>query len=149
MHVLQDPAQQAATDSECVSGSSPSQVQRPASLAHQGFANVAQKHLAALVGQILVAEGAEDVSLWQPVITRLAIDAAHAVLPSALAAFGVSDPRFYIKVKGPIPISAMFNASNICSTRFRYFCSPTVQVPTRFHVMPASPKSFAACLTFL
>lgn len=36
--------------------------------------------------------------MWQPIITSLALEAAHAVLPSALAAFGVSDPRFYIKV---------------------------------------------------
>ena len=65
---------------------------------HQNFADVAQQHLAAVVRQILVAEGAEDVTVWQPIITKLALEAAHAVLPSALAAFGVSDPRFYIKV---------------------------------------------------
>ena len=59
---------------------------------------MAQQHLVAVVGQILKAEGAEDASVWQPIITSLALEAAHAVLPSALAAFGVSDPRFYIKV---------------------------------------------------
>ena len=59
---------------------------------------MAQQHLAAVVGQILRAEGAEDPAVWQPIITRLALEAAYAVLPSALAAFGVSDPRFYIKV---------------------------------------------------
>lgn len=90
--------QQASAETEGASGSSPSQAQRTRSRTHQGFADVAQQHLAAVVGQILVAEGAEDVSVWQPIITRLAMDAAHAVLPSALAAFGVSDPRFYIKV---------------------------------------------------
>ena len=90
--------QQASADSESASGWSPNQVQRPRPAVEQGFADVAQKHLAAVVGQILLAEGAQDVSLWQPIITRLALDAAQAVLPSALAAFGVSDPRFYIKV---------------------------------------------------
>ena len=79
-------------------GSNPTQAQRPSPTAQQGFADVAHKHLAAVVGQILLAEGCKDVSLWQPIITRLALDAAHAFLPSALAAFGVSDPRFYIKV---------------------------------------------------
>jgi len=82
-------------------GSSPTQAQQPRPTAQQGFADVAQKHLAAVVGQVLLAEGCKDVSLWQPIITRLALDAAHAVLPSALAAFGVSDPRFYIKVSEP------------------------------------------------
>lgn len=90
--------QQALSDMEGAFGSNPTQGQRPSSTEQQGFADVAQKHLAAVVGQILLAEGAKDVSLWQPIITRLALEAAHAVLPSALAAFGVSDPRFYIKV---------------------------------------------------
>ena len=72
---------------------------RSKSVVHQGFVDVAQQHLAAVVGQILVAEGAEDIETWQPLITKLALDAAHAVLPSAMAAFGVSDPRFYIKVQ--------------------------------------------------
>ncbi len=90
--------QQVSSDTEGVVGSSPTQAQRPSPTAQQGFADVAQNHLAAVVGQILLAEGCTDVSLWQPIITRLALDAAHAVLPSALAAFGVSDPRFYIKV---------------------------------------------------
>ncbi|DBA97431.1 hypothetical protein WJX77_010396 [Trebouxia sp. C0004] len=91
--------QQISSDMEGTVGSSPTQAQRPSPTAQQGFANVAKKHLAAVVGQVLLAEGCKDVSLWQPIITRLALDAAHAVLPSALAAFGVSDPRFYIKVK--------------------------------------------------
>lgn len=145
MHVLQDPAQQAATDNECVSGSSPSQVQRPASLAHQGFANVAQKHLAALVGQILVAEGAEDVSLWQPVITRLAMDAAHAVLPSALAAFGVSDPRFYIKVKTPIPISAHVQCIHLLHT-FQIFLLAHCSSANLLLCYAFQPKKFCGLL---
>ncbi|KAA6428100.1 MAG: hypothetical protein FRX49_02761, partial [Trebouxia sp. A1-2] len=91
--------QQVSSDVEGAFGSSPTQAQRRSPIVQQGFADVAQTHLAAVVGQILLAEGCKDVSLWQPIITRLALDAAHAVLPSALAAFGVSDPRFYIKVK--------------------------------------------------
>lgn len=90
--------QQVSSDVEGAFGSSPTQAQRRSPIVQQGFADVAQTHLAAVVGQILLAEGCKDVSLWQPIITRLALDAAHAVLPSALAAFGVSDPRFYIKV---------------------------------------------------
>ena len=64
----------------------------------QGFAKVSQQHLAAIVGQLLAGEGINDVAVWQPIITRLATEAAAAVLPSALAAFGVADPRFFIKV---------------------------------------------------
>lgn len=90
--------QQVSADNDGAAGWSPTQVRSPRPAVEQGFADVAQKHLAAVVGQILLAEGAQDVSLWQPIITRLALDAAQAVLPSALAAFGVSDPRFYIKV---------------------------------------------------
>ena len=48
--------------------------------------------------QLLIAEGVADVPVWQPIVTKLATEAAAFVLPSALAAFGVADPRFFIKV---------------------------------------------------
>ena len=97
MHGLQDHDQRTSPQHQSTSASSPRHSPRRPPL-HQGFAEVAQHHLAAVVGQILRAEGAGDPALWQPIITRLALEAAYAVLPSALAAFGVSDPRFYIKV---------------------------------------------------
>lgn len=89
---------QPGVEAQSPSVASPSQGQGPRAAAHQHFADVAQQHLAAVVGQLLEAEGAEDAAVWQPIITRLALDAANAVTPSALAAFGVSDPRFYIRV---------------------------------------------------
>ncbi|KAK9819645.1 hypothetical protein WJX72_000689 [[Myrmecia] bisecta] len=60
---------------------------------------VAQRHLAAVVVQLLVAEGVHNVTSWGPAITRLACEAAAAISPPAVAAYGVNDPRFYIKVK--------------------------------------------------
>ena len=64
----------------------------------QAFAQVSQQHLAAVVEQLLIAEGCADVPIWQPIVTKLATEAAASVQPSALAAFGVADPRFFIKV---------------------------------------------------
>ena len=102
MHGLQNHDQRASPQHhQSASASSPRHTPRPRSPLHQGFAEVAQQHLAAVVGQILRAEGAEDPEVWQPIVTRLALETAYAVLPSALAAFGVSDPRFYIKVCKP------------------------------------------------
>ena len=104
MHGLQSLAlHRASPESEGPSGSSPAQSPRPSPTPDQGFTDVAQHHLAAVVGQTLKAEGAADIAMWQPIITQLALDAAYAVLPSALAAFGVSDPRFYIKVCNLLP----------------------------------------------
>ena len=59
---------------------------------------VADQHLAALAAQLLKAEHVEEVAVWCPIITFLAMEAAAAVSPTAMAAFGVRDPRFYIKV---------------------------------------------------
>lgn len=101
MHGLQSHEHRASPQHQSTSASSPRYSPRPKPPLQQGFAEVAQQHLAAVVGQILRAEGAEDPSVWQPIITRLALEATYAVLPSALAAFGVSDPRFYIKVCKP------------------------------------------------
>lgn len=98
MHGLQNHEHKGSPQHHNAPASSPGQASTPRPPSQQGFADVAQQHLAAVVGQILKAEGAEDASVWQPIITRLALEAAYAVLPSALAAFGVSDPRFYIKV---------------------------------------------------
>ena len=64
----------------------------------QAFAQVSQQHLSAVVEQLLSAEGIADVSVWQPIVTKLATEAAASVQPAALAAFGVADPRFFIKV---------------------------------------------------
>ena len=58
---------------------------------------VADQHLAALAAQLLKAEHVDDLGSWCPVITCLAMEAAAAVSPTAMAAFGVRDPRFYIK----------------------------------------------------
>ena len=63
---------------------------------------VADQHLAALTAQLLKAEHVEDVGAWCPVITFLAMEAAAAVSPTAMAAFGVRDPRFYIKASSPL-----------------------------------------------
>lgn len=38
------------------------------------------------------------VSKWQDAITSLAQEAAKALSPPALAAYGMNDPRFYVKV---------------------------------------------------
>lgn len=114
MHLLQSPAaHKASPEREGPSGSSPAQSPRPSPSQDQGFTDVAQQHLAAVVGQTLKAEGAEDIAVWQPIITRLALDAAYVVLPSALAAFGVSDPRFYIKVCTPAPQTWLFLSSGV------------------------------------
>lgn len=63
---------------------------------------VADQHVAALTAQLLKAEHVDDVSTWCPVITCLAMEAASALSPTAMSAFGVRDPRFYIKVLRPI-----------------------------------------------
>ena len=105
MHGLQSHDHRASAQYQSASASSPRHSPSSRPPLHQGFAEVAQQHLAAVVGQILRAEGAEDPALWQPIIIRLALEAAYAVLPSALAAFGVSDPRFYIKVCKPFQFS--------------------------------------------
>eukprot|EP00891_Asterochloris_glomerata_P002005 jgi/Astpho2/2005/Aster-x0091 len=65
----------------------------------EAFAAVANKHLAAVVAQLLAAEGIQDVATWCPLITQMGQQAAQALSPSAMAAHGVSDPRHYIKVK--------------------------------------------------
>lgn len=62
---------------------------------------VAEQHLAALAAQLLRAEHVDDVGAWCPVLTFLALEAASAVSPTAMAAFGVRDPRFYIKAGHP------------------------------------------------
>ena len=64
----------------------------------EAFAAVANKHLAAVVAQLLAAEGIQDVATWCPLITQMGQQAAQALSPSAMAAHGVSDPRHYIKV---------------------------------------------------
>ena len=129
VHGLQNHDHRASPQQQNTSVSSPRHSPRPRSPLHQGFAEVAQQHLAAVVGQILRAEGAEDPSVWQPIITRLALEAAYAVLPSALAAFGVSDPRFYIKVCKP------FRSSLI--------------MLIIFHWLPGCPVCSAICSIFL
>lgn len=73
----------------------------------QAFAQVSQQHLSAVVQQLLDAEGIADTLLWQPVVTHLAREAAEYVQPSALAAFGVADPRYYIKVRPYEPIPSL------------------------------------------
>lgn len=35
---------------------------------------------------------------WEDAVVSLAREAADALSPSAIAAFGVNDPRFYVKV---------------------------------------------------
>lgn len=76
----------------------------------QAFAKVSQQHLSAVVQQLLHAEGIADVSLWQPIVTKLATEAADAVQPSALAAFGVADPRYFIKVSGSVSTYSLFKS---------------------------------------
>jgi hypothetical protein len=61
------------------------------------FAAVAGRHLEALVAQLLEAEGL-DVAAWAPVLCQLAQQAAEALSPTATAAHGKLDPRYYIKV---------------------------------------------------
>ncbi|KAK9796713.1 hypothetical protein WJX73_010097 [Symbiochloris irregularis] len=79
---------------------------------------VADQHLASLAAQLLKAEHVEDVGAWCPVITFLALEAASAVSPTAMAAFGVRDPRFYIKVKkvpdGGTPEQSCFIQGLVC-----------------------------------
>ncbi len=62
------------------------------------FQNVSEQHLAAIAAQLLLAEGIQDVGSWLPIICCLALEAAQSVLPSAMVANGIIDPRFYIKV---------------------------------------------------
>lgn len=62
------------------------------------FGEVASRHLAAVVGQLLAADGVADVAGWVPLVTLLACEAAASLSPAALVACGVSDPRFYVKV---------------------------------------------------
>ena len=113
MHGLQNHEHKGSPQQQSAVASSPGLSPTPGLPSQQGFADVAQQHLAAVVGQILKAEGAEDASVWQPIITRLALEAAYAVLPSALAAFGVSDPRFYIKV---CKLSVSWLCTSSCSS---------------------------------
>ena len=42
--------------------------------------------------------GVQLAAKWEDAVTSLAQEAADALAPSALAAFGVHDPRFYVKV---------------------------------------------------
>ncbi|KAL3149135.1 hypothetical protein ABBQ32_001972 [Trebouxia sp. C0010 RCD-2024] len=119
MHGLQNHEHKGSPQHHSAPTSSPGQAASPRPPSQKGFADVAQQHLAAVVGQILKVEGAQDASVWQPIITRLALEAAYAVLPSALAAFGVSDPRFYIKVKRVADVGAPSDSMVVHGLVFR------------------------------
>lgn len=64
----------------------------------QPFAAAAEQHLAALAAQLLAAQRVTDVATWCPIVTCLALGAAAAVSPTAMAAQGTQDPSHYIKV---------------------------------------------------
>ena len=64
----------------------------------QPFAAASEQHLAALTAQLLASQQVPDVAIWCPIITCLALGAAAAVSPTAMAAQGNQDPAFYIKV---------------------------------------------------
>lgn len=42
----------------------------------------------------------QDLDMWQGTVARLAQEAAEALSPSAMAAAGIKDPRYYVKVRG-------------------------------------------------
>jgi len=63
------------------------------------FEQVASRHLRKVVQHLLQAEQPEVQGKWTEAVASLAHEAAMALSPSALAAHGVNDPRFYVKVK--------------------------------------------------
>ena len=65
----------------------------------QPFAAASEQHLAALTAQLLASQQVPDVAAWCPIITCLALGAAAAISPTAMAAQGNQDPAFYIKVR--------------------------------------------------
>ena len=52
-----------------------------------------------LVVQLLLAVRVSDIASWSSIITNLAARAAAMLDPVALARYGISDPRYYIRVK--------------------------------------------------
>ena len=65
----------------------------------QPFVAAAEQHLAALAAQVLASQRVVDVATWCPIVTCLALGAAAAVSPTAMAAQGNQDPSHYIKVQ--------------------------------------------------
>ena len=78
----------------------------------QPFAAASEQHLAALTAQLLASQQVPDVAAWCPIITCLALGAAAAISPTAMAAQGNQDPAFYIKVG---PQAAEMETSSLCS----------------------------------